>query len=263
MAIANYFYNETTRKYVALFGTYFNQLTIQRTNAEGTNVQDMVVPISYSPWQKVLNRITQDPNLNQKSSITLPRISFEMTSMTYDPVRKVSPVQKMRKRSSGTDFLYAGTPYNIEFSLYIMTKYNEDAMKLVEQILPFFNPDFTSSVRLIDDMDPVDIPLILNGVSSEDLYEGDFVTRRSIMYTLNFTMKAWFYGPEKQGSIIKFVDTRFTSSDTANAAVEETITVQPGLNANSEPTTDIEQTIDYNLIDFDDDWDIITKINRS
>jgi hypothetical protein len=261
MAIANYFYNETTRKYVALFGTYFNQLRIKRTDNNGTEIQNMIVPISYAPFQKILSRLTQDPNLDQKSSITLPRISFEMTSMSYDGTRKISPIKKIRKNSIRDNFIYAGTPYNLEFSLYIMTKYNDDAMKLVEQILPFFNPEFTSTVRLLDDIDPIDVPLILNDVSSEDIYEGEYTTRRSIMWTLNFTMKAWYYGPAKQGKLIKFVDSRISTSDAANSQVESTITVQPGLTSGGDPTTDITETVDYSLIDFADDWDYIVDIN--
>jgi hypothetical protein len=267
MAIANYFYNESIRKYVALFGTYFNQLQIKRLDNQGDEVQAMIVPITYAPYQKILARVKQDPKLNQKSSVTLPRMSFEMTSMSYDSARKVSSVQKMRKRSVNEDtgnhgFIHAGTPYNLEFSLYIMTKYNEDGTKLLEQILPFFTPEFTSTVRLIDDMDPVDIPLILNSVSSEDIYEDAFITRRSIMWTLNFTMKAWFYGPQKQGKSIKFVDLRFATTDAADSAIEKTLTIQPGLTANNEPTTNIEETVDYSLINFDDDWDYIIQTDN-
>lgn len=263
MAIANYFYNATIRKYVALFGTYFNQLTIERRDNNNVLVQRMIVPISYAPWQKVLSRITQDPNLDRKSAITLPRMSFEMTSMTYDGERKISPTMKIRKNlnansDAGNTYIHAGVPYNIEFSLYIMAKYNEDAVKIVEQILPFFNPDFTSTVRMIEGIDPVDIPLILNSVVSEDIYEGAYDERRSVVYTLNFTMKAWFFGPEKQKSVIKFVDVRTAIDTAANTPFSQTYTVQPGLTANGEPTTDISETINYSLIEFDDDWDYIT-----
>ena len=256
MAIANYFYNATIRKYVALFGTYFNQLMIERDDNASNTVQKMIVPIAYAPWQKVLNRITQDPTLTQKSAITLPRMSFEITSMTYDGERKISPTIKIRKTGSeaGNKFVYAGVPYNIEFSLYVMAKYNEDAVKIVEQILPFFNPDFTSTVRLVEGLDPVDIPLVLNSVVSEDIYEGSYDERRSIIYTLNFTMKAWFFGPEKQKSVIKFVEVHTATDTAANTPFSTAYTVQPGLTANGEPTTDITETINYTLIEFDDNW---------
>ena len=266
MAIANYFYNETIRKYVALFGTYFNQLKIERNDSTGL-VQSMIVPISYAPYQKILSKIVQDPNLDQKSSITLPRISFEMTSMTYDGTRKVSPVKKIRKATPSDDgnrnFVYSGTPYNLSFSLYIMCKYNEDAAKIVEQIIPFFNPEFTSSVRILNDIPAMDIPLILNDVSSEDLYEGDFITRRSIMYTLNFTMKGWFFGPEKVGKVVKFIDSRFATDVAETAPFEETLDTQPGSTANNEPTTLLTETIDFGLINFDDNWDFINTIENT
>ena len=265
MAIANYFYNETIRKYVALFGTYFNQLKIERNDNTGL-VQSMIVPISYAPYQKILSKIVQDPELDSRSAITLPRISFEMTTMSYDGTRKISPIKKLRKSTPDANgqrnFVYAGTPYNLEFSLYIMCKYNEDAAKIVEQIIPFFNPEFTSSVTLLDDIPPMDIPLILNDVSSEDLYEGDFITRRSIMYTLNFTMKGWFFGPEKVGKVIKFIDSRLATDVAANTAFEETLDVQPGLTANSTPTVVLGDTIDFAQINFDNDWDIINTITN-
>ena len=137
MAIANYFYNETTRKYVALFGTLFNQLKIERKDNAGNLVQSMIVPISYAPFQKVLARVAQDPDLlnSRTQSIRLPIMSFEITSLLYDPIRKVNYTNKIRKSSSETDasrgFQYAPVPYNLDFSLYIMTKYQEDATKIM------------------------------------------------------------------------------------------------------------------------------------
>jgi hypothetical protein len=220
----------------------------------------MIVPISYAPYQKILSRIDQNPDFKTKSAINLPRMSFEITNMAYDGERKISPITKIRKTVvdesiAGRKFVYAGTPYNLDFSLYIMAKYQEDAVKLLEQIIPFFNPDFTSTVRLIPGLEPIDIPLILNGVSMDELYEGSFEERRSILYTLTFTMKAWFFGPEKSKSIIKFVDVRYATDTATNAPFEEFYSVTPGLTANNEPTTDRELSIDYSLVEFDDNWD--------
>jgi|11BtaG_2_1085332.scaffolds.fasta_scaffold00007_64 hypothetical protein len=269
MAIANYFYNQTTRKYVALFGTYFNQLKIQRTNSAGAQIQEMIVPISYAPFQKILARSTQDPELNQPSAITLPRMSFELNSMQYDGERKINPTMKIRKQTiesgaTGRGFVYAGTPYNLEFSLYIMTKYSEDAAKLMEQIVPFFNPDFTSTVKIIDDIEPVDIPLILNSVTTEEIYEGDFTERQSVLYTLGFTMKAWYFGPDREKPVIKFVDVKVTQNTSPTASIDDTYqeryTTQPGLTANGTPTTDVTNTIPYTQIEFDDDWGVINVI---
>ena len=273
MAIANYFYNSTIRKYVALFGTYFNQLEVRRTSTDGTINQRQIVPISYGPYQKILARLDQDPKVEggasfdadgnpsagQPYAMTLPRMAFELTSFTYDAERKVAPTRKLRKKTVDVDnggrrFVYSGTPYNMGFSLYIMAKYNEDAVKCLEQILPFFNPEFTSTVNLITGLEAIDIPLILNDVSSEDLYEAAFTERRSILYTLNFTMKGWFFGPEKDKAVIKFVDARVATDTPTDTAFETFQTGQPGSTANNVATTDITQTVDYSLIEFDDNW---------
>lgn len=248
MAIANYFYNETTRKYVALFGTLFNQLKIERKDNAGNLVQSMIVPISYAPFQKVLARVAQDPDLlnSRTQAVRLPRMSFEITSLLYDPVRKVNSTTKIRKSSAESSgsraFQYAPVPYNIDFSLYIMTKYQEDATKIMEQIIPFFTPDWTASVKMIADMDPLDIPIILNSVTTEDLYEGDFETRQSILYTLNFTLKGYYFGPEKKKKIIKFIDIGLATGTLANTAPEERITIQPGLDSNGDPVYELGET---------------------
>jgi hypothetical protein len=142
-----------------------------------------------------------------------------------------------------------------------MAKYNEDAVKLLEQVLPFFNPDYTSTVRMIPELEPLDIPLILNNVSSEDIYEGGFETRRAIVYQLDFTMKGWFFGPEKDKKVIKFMDMRLATDTPTDTEFEEFQTVQPGVDANSAPTTDASISIDYSLIDFDDNWDYAETIS--
>ena len=242
MAIANHFYNETTRKYVALFGTIFNQLKIQRKDNNGTAIQSMIVPLSYAPFQKVLARLNEDPDLlnSRRTAIRLPRMSFEMVSVTYDPTRKIASTQKMRKSGkaetdSSRNFLYASVPYNIDFSLYIMTKYAEDATQLMEQILPFFTPDWTVSARMVPDLDPIDIPIVLNSVTTEDLYEGDFQERQSILYTLSFTLKGYFFGPEKLKKVIKFIDVDMHTDTAANTSPQEKVIIQPGMDALGNP----------------------------
>lgn len=242
MAIANYFYNLTTRKYVALFGNLFNQITIERSTNDNSASQKMIVPLSYAPFQKVLARITQDPDLlnSRRPAITLPRMSFEITSMQYDPARKLASTRKIRKENKaetndGRNFVYNPVPYNLDFSLYIMTKYSEDATKIMEQILPFFTPDWTVTARMIDDLDPIDIPIILNSVTTEELYEGDFIERQSVLYTLTFTLKGYYFGPEKERKVIKFVDMQYATSTQSNANFEERVTIRPGMDANGNP----------------------------
>jgi hypothetical protein len=260
MAIANYFYNETTRKYVALFGTVFNQIKIERKDNAGNLVQSMIVPLSYAPFQKVLSRLTQDPDLlnSTKSAVSLPRMSFEITNMQYDSTRKLASSLKMRKElkaetNSARNFVYAATPYNIDFSLYIMTKYSEDAVKILEQILPFFTPDWTVTAFLIPDLDSFDLPIILNSVTTEDLYEGDYAERQTILYTLNFTLKGYFFGPEKTKKVIKFVDAGFATTTLANTQFEESVNVYPVILANN--------SIGWSDIEFNDDWTIKTDID--
>ena len=204
----NHFYNETTRRYVAVFGTMFNDIEISRKTGN-TTTQQMKVPINYAPMQKILARINQDPQLNAPA-ITLPRMSFEMTGMTYAPDRKLTSVTKLVRASAADGdmtSMYAPAPYDIEFQLNVMTKYNEDGTKIIEQILPFFKPDCTVSVKLIDELGTYfDIPIVLNSVSQEDTYEGDFESRRALIWTLNFTMKGYFFGPVSTRKQITFVD---------------------------------------------------------
>jgi hypothetical protein len=262
MAIANHFYNGTTRKYIAIFGTIFNKISITREDNSGNEIQRMVVPIAYGPYQKFLAKLTQDPVLDQKTAISLPRMSFEITSMNYDGPRKVGSLQKLipSKEFQNPEYgnlRYAPAPYNLEFNLYIMTKYAEDGAKILEQILPFFKPEYTTSVKLIDGLDPIDIPLILNSVSVEDIYEADFETRRSLMWTLSFTMKGFYFGPTRARRRIKFTTVNTYTKIDPTARPDEIITVQPGLTANGEPTTNINETIPYQDINLDDDWGYI------
>ena len=242
MAIANHFYNETTRKYVALFGTIFNQIKIQRKDNTGALVQDMIVPLSYAPFQKVLARLNQDPDLlnSRRTAIRLPRMSFDMLSISYDPARKIGSTRKMVKSQkaetdSSRDFVYSSVPYNIEFNLYIMTKYSEDATQIMEQIIPFFTPDWTATAKMVDDLDPLDIPVILNSITTEELYEGTFEERQNTLYTLSFTLKGWYFGPQKRKKVIKFIDIGMTTSTDSNAEFEERITVKPGLDEDGNP----------------------------
>jgi len=258
----NFFYNQTTRKYIAVFGTLFNDVSIGRSDNSGVEQQRMKVPLNYGPMQKFLARVMQDPDL-KAPAITLPRMSFELTSMTYDGERKLTNMTRNISQTTSTDRVitqFTPAPYNLEFQLNIMTKYSEDGTKILEQILPFFKPEFTISAKLIDNMDLItDIPIILNSVTAEDTYEGSFEERRALIWTLQFTLKGYFYGPTAERKIIKFANTNIYTSDVAiNPAIH--ITVQPGLTANGEPTTDVNQTIPYTDINIDDNWAYIVQI---
>ena len=190
-----YFYHQTSRKMVVGFGTLFNALEVQRTNSSDEVTEVVKIPLSYGPKDKMLTRISGDPSLNPKVALTVPRMGFELTSMTYDNARKLNTINRNVKRgTTGLKKQFNGVPYNYEFSLYIFVKNAEDGTQILEQILPFFTPEFTFTMTLISSMDIVhDIPLVLNSVTSEDTYEGDFATRRYIIWTLSFTMKGWLY----------------------------------------------------------------------
>lgn len=268
MAFVNHFYNATTRKYITLFGTLFNKIVITRNSSNNEEIQKIIVPIAYGPWQKFLSRITQDPELNQTSAITLPRMSFEITNISYDGQRKIASNQKIIKtekpeNNDNRSFEWSAAPYNIDFTLSIMTKYAEDAVKIVEQIIPFFKPEWTETVKLVDDLEPIDIPLILNGITNEELYEGSYEERRAVMWTLNFTMKCWYFGPERERKVIKFIDVDLWNDMDETKNPVEGINIYPGMTANGTPTTDPEITISYLDIEFDDDWATIIEITET
>ncbi len=257
------FYHQTTRRYVAIFGTLFNDISISRADSTNTTIQTMKVPLNYGPMDKFLARTQQDPDFTAPA-ITLPRMSFELISMTYDGERKLTNMTRNIKGiTSANDRVktqFTPTPYNLEFELNIMTKYTEDGSKILEQILPFFKPEFTVTAKLIDGMDMLtDIPIILNSVRSEDTYEGSYEERRSLTWTLSFTLKGYFYGPVTEKKVIKFIDVNLYSSIEATQPVSQ-INIQPGLTANGQPTTDITQTVPYADINIDDNWAYIVRI---
>jgi hypothetical protein len=195
-----------------------------------------------------LARIETDPSLRKPDAVSLPRMGFEMTSMTYAGERKLSTIKKFTALgTNGTNrtIMYAPVPYDVNFQLSIMVKNAEDGTQILEQILPFFTPEWTNTVQLIDDMDiKLDIPLVLLSVSSDDTYEGDFETRRALIWTLDFTMKCYFFGPTKTKKLIKLANVNFfidgfdTAIGTSNTALEK-VTIRPGL----EPTANLAGTI--------------------
>lgn len=257
------FYHQTTRRYVAIFGTLFNDISISRADGNNTTVQTMKVPLNYGPMDKFLARTQQDPDFTAPA-ITLPRMSFELTSMAYDGERKLTNMTRVTKGITNVNdrvkTQFAPTPYNLEFDLNIMTKYTEDGSKILEQIIPFFKPEFTVTAKMIDGMDIlVDIPVVLNSIRSEDTYEGSYEERRSLIWTLSFTLKGYYYGPVTEKKIIKFIDVNSYSSLDATLPVAQ-VNIQPGLTANGQPTTDITQTVPYADINIDDDWAYIVQI---
>lgn len=259
------FYNETTRRYVATFGTLFNDIIITRKDNSGNTVQSMKVPIAYGPKQKFLARLEQDPSLSAPA-MTLPRMSFELLTMTYAPDRKLTRLlhDNTPRQITGNTYKtqFAAVPYDLDFELNIMTKYNEDGIKILEQIIPFFTPDFTPKIKLMDEFDiALDVPIVLNAISNEDTYDGDFETRRALIWTLTFTVKGYYFGPSTEKKIIKFAEMNIYDKFDAEDPVVQ-ITNRPGLTANGQPTTDINNTVPYTDIESDDDWGLIVTIEE-
>ena len=204
-----HFYHSTIRKTVVAFGTIFNNIQIRRVDGSGNVAQSLRVPLAYGPKGKFLARLFENPSFNNKVQTTVPRMGFDISSFAYDSTRKLNTLNKRRKidsaNTSKLDFQYLSVPYNVDFNLYIFAKQQDDALQCVEQILPYFTPAYTLTINAVPEMGiKQDFPVILNSLSYEDDYEGDFATRRSIVYTLTFTVKTNFYGPvEKQGIIKK------------------------------------------------------------
>ena len=226
------FYHETIRKVVIGFGTLFNDIHITRKDSSGNVQQSMKVPLAFGPKQKFLVRLREDPNIAKSVAITLPRIGFEIGAISYDPARKLNKIQKVKKAGTSgnkVDTQYMPVPYNIDFELYAMSKNSEDALQIVEQILPYFQPEYTITINDIVQMsNKRDVPIILTGISYEDNYEGDFTERRAIIYTLSFTAKAYLYGPVISGQVVTKVQVdQFADSSSAAPKREQRYTVTP------------------------------------
>ena len=215
------YYHQTIRKYVVLFGTLFNDLNIEKKDSSGNVTSRQKVPIAYGPKQKFLQRIRQDPNLTKQVAIQLPRMGFEMTSITYDPIRKLNSVGKILNRATATQGLgtmqkmFNPVPYNMDFQLFVFVDNAEDGTQILEQILPFFTPEFNVTINAIPSMGvKLDVPISFNSASLEDSYDGDLTTRRTMIWTLDFFMKGFLYPDIKGGGkIVKSVVVDFHEFD--------------------------------------------------
>ena len=228
------FYHETIRKIIVAFGTTFNNVQLVRKDNSGNITQSMKVPLAYGPKEKFLVRLRADADLSSKVAITLPRIGFEIQNLAYDGTRKLTRVQKFKKVNTGNntrtlDTQFMPVPYNLDIVLYVLAKQSDDALQIVEQILPYFQPDYTITVNDIADMGiKRDVPIILNSISYEDNYQGDFEQRRALIYTMNFTCKFYLYGPVTSSNIIRTVQAdQYTDMPDQSPKREQRYTVTP------------------------------------
>jgi len=259
MTTSDYFYHASFKKAVQIFGSRFNNIKIKRESADGVTAQTVNVPISYAPIQKELARIQADPKGARDSNIILPRMTFEIINQGRD-ITRVTSVNNIIK--SGTHQYYM-VPYILTFELNIMAKNMEDSLKIVEQIIPFFNPKLAIRAQLLENIpDTFDIPLVLNTINMQDSYDGDFITRRAVIWTLQFTMNYYLFGPVTDSKLIKFVTTN-VYSDPEMQNKDLIMTLQPGLTSNSQPTANVSESIDYHLINKDDDYGFIYDTNEN
>jgi len=268
------YYFSTIRKYIIVFGTLFNDIYIRRTDSTGVTNEIMKVPLTYGPRDKMLARVQADPTISRPFSVELPLMTFEMKSMRYDGTRKLPTINRSFAANTtspnSTVYQYNPVAYNFNFELTILVKNAEDGTKIVEQILPFFTPDWSSKVKLIPELNiEMDIPVILNDVTLTDNYEGDFSKRRSLMWTLDFTLKGYLYGPVKNRGVIKFANTNFYVANTqdirdaiGNTSVSVNIHTQPGLQANGAPTSNAALSIPVNEILATDDFGYVIGITE-
>jgi len=225
-----YFYHEILRRTIVSFGSLFNAITIKHKDNSDQVVSVIKVPFAYGPTQKFLARLNQSPDLNKPIQITLPRMSFEFTGLTYDPTRKATTSQTFTTKSATdgkeTKKVYLPVPYNLQFEVSIMSKLNDDALQIIEQIIPYFQPAYTMTVELVDEINEKrDVPVILENITMQDDYEGDFTTRRVLIYTLRFTVKTYLFGPISSATkdIIKKTTVSYITGDTTNTPSREVV----------------------------------------
>ncbi|MDA8977572.1 tail sheath stabilizer and completion protein [bacterium] len=251
------------RKYIIMFGRMFNDIDIVRKDNDGNATQAIRVPIAYGPKEKFLARLNQDPNLDRKVATQLPRLSFEITDMSYSANRGLNKLQ--RNTSVGTNnqamsSQFTPVPYDINITLYGMFANNEDAVQVVEQILPYFRPEFTHSVKLVPETGHYyDIPTVLQGMSIEDSYEADYQTRRAIIYSFNFTVKGYIFGPVSTKGVIKrsIVDIGIPSETfVPNPAVDpqSRTTLTPGLLPDGTATANSSASVATSTITSDNNF---------
>lgn len=214
----NYFYNEHTRRAVSVFGTLFNNLHVVKTDGSGNALSRIKVPLSYGPREKFLSRIRNEERLNDpKLAIKLPRMSFEITSLSYDETTRLTRGTKYTIPGStpgSKKTMFYPSTYTLEFELNIISRHTDDALQILEQILPFFQPEYTVTVNEVDNNFKSDMPFVLTGVSMSDDYEGEYTARRSLIYTLSFQTRIKYYGPlSGDGSIIRETKTNVSDID--------------------------------------------------
>tara|TARA_B100001769_G_scaffold9095_1_gene6553 strand:- start:181 stop:1185 length:1005 start_codon:yes stop_codon:yes gene_type:complete len=247
--LGTYTYNKIIRKCVIGFGTLFNNIEVRKEKADGSVYSRMKVPLAYGSRQKFLARLEQQADLNQKVAITVPRLSFEMTGISYDSSRKLAPTTLTLKADTNNAVKkqFTPVPYNIDFELNVISKTNDESLEIMEQILPVFQPSFQMTIKLVDDMNDFrDVPIILNSVSYSDDYEGTFDDRKITLITMQFTVKAYIFGPVGTAAPIKKAKADIYTtmpSSTSTRQVAYQVTPKALTDKNKDGTTELAGAI--------------------
>ena len=220
------FYHQTIRKYVAAFGTLFNDINIERKNSSGTVIERVKEPLAYGPRQKWILALSDTTDQRRVLAARLPRIGFSLTGVSYDSVRKLNTViRNVAANTASTGSVlsqYNPVPYNFDFELFILVNNAEDGTQILEQILPYFTPEFTVTINTIPDMGiKADVPIVLNSASQSDEYEGELATRRTIIWTLSFLLKGFVYPDVKSGTLIKSIEVNFRIPGDGDSDVQD------------------------------------------
>lgn len=275
MIFGSTFYHQLMRRYIITFGNMFNDLVVQRLDSTSTRIQNIAVPLVYSPVQKFIARLEQDPSLTRQVAIQLPAMSFEMINMTYDGTRRLTSTTKnVISYAKNVRYQFVPVPYNMEFQLYVYVKNADEGAQIIEQIVPYFGPEWTNSINLVPNMNIImDVPCVLDGITLQDTYDGDFTSRRAMIYTLSFTMKGYFYGPihprEGDSKVIKKIQLDFmtptstsntvTGADISTTGRTDRIILTAGLLANGVATTNSAASISYTLVSANSNFGITSN----
>lgn len=244
----NWFYHGAIKKYSKVFGFLFSGIDVVTLTSSNTEEKRVRVPISYANKQKWIQRLIEDPKLERQPAMTLPRMAYEIVGFEYDATRKISSRRNLCLKSDDPEkkgALSSPVPYNIHYSLYLTSKNEEDMMQMVEQIVPWFTPDYAFQMKgVTNPAFGFNVPVALNSIDTHDTYEGSFEDRRVIIWTLNFTMKAWIFGPYREGNVIKHID--ITISDMDTDALLTDIDIEPFVEGKS--LSEIEATDNYEIV---------------
>lgn len=265
--LGSHYYHGLIRKYVILFGSLFTDIVIDRVDSNGVAQKTIKVPIQYGPKERYLTRYIQNPDLLREVSMVFPRMSFEITGISYDPDRKLPSIggaTSLGANPNSVNTQFNPVSYNFDITMSIISRNTEDATRIVEQILPYFTPQWTESVDLIPEMGrPLDIPIVIKTVNVIDTYANNFDAKEWVIWELTFTLKGYLFGPVRKQGIIKdvmvntYIPKNSISDGIGITPAVGMIEVTPGLTANGEPTSNVELSIPYSQISASDNYGFI------